>query len=55
MNRYRILLVMEQRKMRQLVLLVLSVALLMMSVRIRHERLGWGSYWSLEFVAPWHR
>jgi hypothetical protein len=24
-------------------------------VRIRHEGLGWGGYWYIELVPPWHR
>jgi hypothetical protein len=31
---------------RQRVVLILCIAIVVTCVRIRHERLGWGSYWS---------
>jgi hypothetical protein len=37
------------------VLLIFCFAIVVTCVRIRHEPLGWGGYWSVDIVAPWHR
>jgi hypothetical protein len=37
------------------VFLIFCFAALAMCIRIRHERLGWGGYWQIDIVAPWHR
>ena len=34
-----------------MVLLVVLAA----TVHVSHHSLGWGSYWGVDFVAPWHR
>jgi cytochrome c biogenesis factor len=39
-------------------ILLTSVVLLAISatsLRIRYNTLGWGGYWDVEIIAPWHR
>jgi len=38
-------------------LLITCVVLLAIvaTVRISYHKLGWGFYWGVDFVAPWHR
>jgi hypothetical protein len=31
------------------------LAVVATTVRIEHHELGWGSYWGVDFIAPWHR
>jgi len=39
---------------RLLVVGAILFALAASTVRIRVVKLGWGGYWAIEFVAPWH-
>ncbi len=31
------------------------LAIIATTVRIDRHSLGWGSYWGVDFAAPWHR
>jgi len=34
---------------------VVLAVILASSVRIGYHKLGWGAYFDIDFVAPWHR
>jgi hypothetical protein len=34
-------------------LVLLAVAAI--TVRISYHKLGWGAYWGVDFVVPWHQ
>jgi ABC-type transport system involved in cytochrome c biogenesis permease subunit len=43
------------RRRRLMIAGVILLAITATIVRIRHHKLGWGSYWSVDFIAPWHQ